>query len=184
MASANHMKAPTRIITTHDSEGKAVFSTAIPDQPTAQTVANGDATFYLSYATDQYPVDLNEDKDLKTYQKYTANPPGIVIGSGTVLRHVDMAPGVLSAMHRTVSLDYGIVIEGEIELVLDSGEKRRMLPGDVAIQRGTMHAWRNMSDTKWARMLYVLQPSEPLKIGDNALGEDYGGKMDGVRSSS
>lgn len=178
------MKPPTRIITTHNSEGKAIISEAIPEQPKAQVVVNGDAEFYLSYATDQYPVDMNEDKDLKTYQKYAADPPGIVIGTGTVLRHVDMAPGVISPMHRTVSLDYGIVIEGEIELILDSGDTRRMVPGDIAIQRGTMHAWRNMSDTKWARMLYVLQPSEPLKIGGTALGEDYGGNMDGVRSSS
>jgi len=47
-------------------------------------------------------------------------------------------------MHRTVSLDYGIVLEGDVELVLDSGEKRAMKQGDVAIQRGTNHAWRNM----------------------------------------
>lgn len=178
------MKAPTRIITTHNSEGKAIISTANPEQPTAQNVVNGDATFFLSYATDQYPVDLNNDKDLKTYQKYTADPPGIVIGTGTVLRHVDMAPGVVSPMHRTISLDYGVVIEGEIELILDGGEKRRMAPGDIAIQRGTMHAWRNMSETKWARMLYVLQPAELLKVGGTALGEDYGENMDGVRSSS
>lgn len=178
------MQPPTRIITTHDSQGKAIFSTVIPDQPKSQVVVNGEAQFYLSYATDQYPVDMNQDNDLKTYQKYAADPPGIVIGTGTVLRHVDMAPGVTSPMHRTVSLDYGIVIEGEIELVLDSGETRRMIPGDVAIQRGTMHAWRNMSDTKWARMLYVLQPSKPLKIGESALGEDYGENMEGVRSSS
>lgn len=86
-------------------------------------------------------------------------------------------------MHRTVSLDYGIVIEGEIELILDSGETRLMRPGDIAIQRGTMHAWRNTSDTKWARMLYVLQPSKPLVLDSGALGEDYA-DMKGVRAST
>lgn len=68
--------------------------------------------------------------------------PGITISSGTVLRFVDMAPGLLSPMHRTVSLDYGVVIEGSVELVLDSGERRCLGRGDVAIQRGTCHAWR------------------------------------------
>ena len=58
-------------------------------------------------------------------------------------------------MHRTVSLDYGIVLQGEMELVLDSGETRLMKVGDVAVQRGTMHAWRNTSSTEWGRMIYV-----------------------------
>jgi quercetin dioxygenase-like cupin family protein len=86
-------------------------------------------------------------------------------------------------MHRTVSLDYGIVIYGEVELVLDSGETRILKAGDVAVQRGTNHAWRNTSDTKWARMMYVLQPSLPLEINGKPLGEDLG-PMRGVRGST
>jgi quercetin dioxygenase-like cupin family protein len=75
------------------------------------------------------------------------------------------------------------VIEGEIELILDSGERRKMIAGDIAIQRGTMHAWRNMSDTNWARMLYILQPSKPLQIGGEKLVEDLE-TMQGVRAST
>lgn len=178
------MPAPTRLITSHNSEGKAIISDAVPEQPKAEVIEDGNAVFYLSYCTDQFPVDMNGEKDLATYQKYSSSAPGLVVSGGTVLRHVDIAPGGISPMHRTVSLDYGIVIEGEIELVLDSGEKRAMRPGDIAVQRGTMHAWRNMSDTKWGRMLYVLQPSKPLTVGDNVLGEDYGGTMKGVRAST
>ncbi|KAF7193234.1 Ascochitine biosynthesis cluster protein 2 [Pseudocercospora fuligena] len=184
MSSATPLKPPTRVITTHDANGKAIISTAIPEQPKAQVVSNGDASFILGYATDQYPVDLNEDKDLTAYQHYASQPPGLVISGGTVLRYVDMAPGITSPMHRTVSLDYGIVIEGEIELILGSGETRRVFPGDVVVQRGTMHAWRNVSSDKYARMLYVLQESKPLRIGSETLGEDYGGTMDGVRAST
>jgi quercetin dioxygenase-like cupin family protein len=86
-------------------------------------------------------------------------------------------------MHRTVSLDYGVVMHGEIELVLDSGETRLMKQGDICIQRGTMHAWRNASKTEWGRMLYVLQPCKPVVVGDKTLGEDYG-TMAGVPPSS
>ena len=86
-------------------------------------------------------------------------------------------------MHRTVSLDYGIVIYGDMELVLDSGETRPMKVGDVAIQRGTNHAWRNTSDKNWARMMYVLQPSLPIQINGKPLDEDLG-NMRGVRSST
>ena len=86
-------------------------------------------------------------------------------------------------MHRTVSLDYGVVLYGEMELVLDSGETRIMKVGDVSVQRGTNHAWRNTSDTQWARMMYVLQPSLPITINGKPLDEDLG-PMEGVRSSS
>lgn len=86
-------------------------------------------------------------------------------------------------MHRTVSLDYGIVLEGDIELVLDSGETRPMKRGDIAIQRGTNHAWRNMSSEKWGRMLYVLQPSQPLQVAGKMFGEDLA-DMEGVRHST
>jgi len=91
------------------------------------------------------------------------------------MRMVDMPPGALSPMHRTVSLDYGVVLKGEIELILDSGEKRLMRQGDLSVQRGTMHAWRNTSSTEWARMLYILIEAKPLNFEGKALGEDYGG---------
>lgn len=179
---ANPLGPITRFITTHNAEGKAVFSTALSDQPEQKKV-DGEACFTLSYATDEFPVDMNGDKDIETYNKYSAEAPGLVINSGTVLRHVDVPPGALSPMHRTVSLDYGIVIMGEFELILDSGERRKMMPGDIAVQRGTMHAWRNVSDTKWGRMMYILQPSKPLEIGGQKLGEDLE-TMQGVRAST
>lgn len=78
---------------------------------------------------------------------------------------VDFAPASDCMMHRTQSLDYGIVLEGAIELVLDSGETRLMRRGDVAVQRATMHAWRNPSETEWARMVFVLQDCQPLAVG-------------------
>jgi quercetin dioxygenase-like cupin family protein len=75
-------------------------------------------------------------------------------------------------MHRTQSLDYGVVIEGEIECILDSGEKRLLRRGDVCVQRGTMHSWRNTSTDAWARMLFVLLPCEKVKVGELELGNE------------
>jgi quercetin dioxygenase-like cupin family protein len=57
-------------------------------------------------------------------------------------------------MHRTETIDYGIVIEGEITLIVDKGETA-LTRGDVIIQRGTNHAWANRSD-KTCRMLFIL----------------------------
>ena len=57
-------------------------------------------------------------------------------------------------MHRTQTLDFGILIEGELTLVLDN-EERHLLPGDVVVQRGTNHAWANRSDRP-CRIAFVL----------------------------
>ncbi|KAG5654986.1 hypothetical protein KAF25_011017 [Fusarium avenaceum] len=157
-----------RFITTHSHEGKPTFSDAMSEDAPFQTLPDN-VDFALCYATDQYPVNLGDGVDIDTYRGYTENLPGITIPTGTVLRVVDMPPGALSPMHRTISLDYGVVLEGEIELILDSGEKRIMKRGDISIQRGTNHAWKNRSEASWARMLYVLQPAERLVIGGQEL---------------
>lgn len=178
----NGLPEVNRVITTHDDKGVAIFSSEIPDRLPWQPLPDG-ARFCLAFATNEIPVNMNDGKDLRAYEGFLEKKPGITIPNGTVLRYVDMMPGALSPMHRTVSLDYGVVIEGEVEIVLDSGETKLLKRGDITIQRGTMHAWRNASKDKWARMLYVLQESEAVKIDDSlTLGEDYGG-IPGVEPS-
>lgn len=77
-------------------------------------------------------------------------------------------------MHRTQSLDYGIVLEGEVDMVLDGGETVTMRRGDVAVQRATQHQWVNRSGEAWARMMFVLQDCRPLVVGGREYGEDLG----------
>jgi quercetin dioxygenase-like cupin family protein len=184
MAAAQEETQPLRplkrFITDHDADGLAVFNTSIPEDFVQKTIDNGDK-FALGYATTQYPVDFASDLD--TYRGFLVDNPGVVVPGGSVLRIVDLRPGGESPMHRTVSLDYGVVLEGEIELVLDSGEVRLMQRGDHSVQRGTMHMWRNKSKTQWARMLYVLQEAKPIVVGGKELGEDYGVGMANVRPS-
>lgn len=94
---------------------------------------------------------------------------------------IDFCPAAESPMHRAMSLDYGIVIIGEFEVELDSGECRVMRPGDVLVQRGTAHRWRNLSMDKPGRMLFVLLDVKPLesingkefKVEMNELAEDF-----------
>ena len=81
-------------------------------------------------------------------------------------------------MHRTISLDYNVVIEGEIEVTLDSGEVRRLKAGDIIVQRGTMHSWRNITPNEgFAGMFGVSQDSAPLQVESNSLEEDWNGRM-------
>jgi len=172
--SDNGLRPIKRIITSHDPANRcAIFSSSIPETLPWQELADG-ARFSLGYATSTFPADLSDNKDISTYETYLSQLPGIAIPGGTVLRYVDMRPGALSPMHRTVSLDYGVVLEGEVELVLDSGEVRLLKRGDVAVQRGTNHAWRNASSTQWARMMYVLLGAKDIEIGGVKLSEDVG----------
>jgi quercetin dioxygenase-like cupin family protein len=178
----NGLPAVKRFITDHNAAGKAVFSTANEETLEWQNVG-GIKNFALGYATNNFPVKLDSNDDLRNYEQYLQKKPGIVVPGGTVLRYVDLAPGTVSPMHRTVSLDYGVVLEGQVEFVLDSGESRIMNRGDVAVQRATAHEWRNTSSSEWARLMFVLQESQPVSIGGRALGEDYGKSMPGVRPS-
>ncbi|KAK0127675.1 hypothetical protein ONS96_007194 [Cadophora gregata f. sp. sojae] len=170
-----------RYITTHDESGKAILSKDIPSEA-KWTAAGKEANFFLGYATNSFPADLTSTTDISTYSSFFASPPGLVIHGGSVLRIVDMAPGLTSPMHRTTSLDYGVVLEGNVELVLDSGDKVVLKRGDTCVQRATNHAWRNTSETEWARMLYVLTEAKPPVVDGKTLGEDLGG-MEGVKKS-
>ncbi|GMG27744.1 unnamed protein product [Aspergillus oryzae var. brunneus] len=178
----NGLRPIKRVITDHDDQGTTGFQDKIPEPLEWQQLANG-ARFSLAYGTNEVPVNLSDAKDLDVYGSLLKDLPGVTIPGGTVLRVVDMNPGSISPMHRTVSLDYGVVLEGEVELVLDSGATRLLKRGDIAVQRGTNHAWRNTSESNWARMLYVLQEAQPLRVNGATLEEDYGGGMDDVKPS-
>ena len=182
MAVPSPLQNYKRYITTHTPEGKAIFSNTISTEPHWGNI--GPAKICLAYATKQFPEQVGVDeKDVKLYGDMIRNPPGLVISTGTVLRLVDMKPGHVSPMHRTVSLDYCVCMKGPVELLLDSGEARTLETGDIVVERATMHQWRNPSETHWVRMLYVLTPVEPVEIDGLSLGEDYGDMGDVPKST-
>lgn len=183
MALQGTLSHPKRFITTHNEKGESVVDTTLSEDAPFYKLGDGPVEFAQCYVTKGFPVDLREGADIQVYQNFLGNAPGLTVSGGTVLRYVDVPPDSLSPMHRTVSLDYGVVLEGDIELVLDSGETRPMKRGDVCIQRGTMHAWRNCSKTEWGRMLYILQPCQPFPVGGKDAKEDYG-TMEGVKHSA
>lgn len=103
-----------------------------------------------------------------------AKKPGIHIPNGSVVRLIDFAPGVESPLHRALSIDYGVVIEGVFELTLDSGESRMMHPGDISVNRGAMHKWRNADTNRSGRMLFVLLDCKPLFVEGKEIVQDLG----------
>lgn len=181
----NPLPQPRRFITSHDENGKAVYSDALPELVFFWAVGSKSdpAGFGLGYSTNSLPVQLNGDKDLNEFTEEHAQctKGGLVKSGGSVMRFVDYPPRGVSPMHRTVSCDYAVVIIGEMECLLDSGETRTLRQGDLLIQRGTMHQWINHSDS-WARMLYVLLGAEEVEINGQRLDEELGG-MEGVPNS-
>jgi quercetin dioxygenase-like cupin family protein len=80
-------------------------------------------------------------------------------------------------MHRTATLDYGVIIDGATELVLDSGETKSLAKGDVFVQRGTAHSWRNVTEKHEnagiLRVFFVFQPIERVQLeGGNVVDQD------------
>jgi quercetin dioxygenase-like cupin family protein len=181
--STKDIRPISRFITTHTSDGKTSFSDVLPEKAPFMPMADG-ADFALCYATNTIPVSFHDDQDVLKYQTYTTNLPGITIPGGSVLRVVDFPPGHASPMHRTVSLDYGVVLEGEIRTVLDSGESRLLRRGDIMIQRATNHEWRNESSVSWARMLYVLLPAKLPSVGGQLLEDNTVETIPGVKPPS
>ncbi|KAI4851431.1 hypothetical protein E4T44_02138 [Aureobasidium sp. EXF-8845] len=168
------LPAITTYLTGHNKNtGKAIVE---QNRPANWTVYdNKEMAFNVAYTTSQFPPNLNDNTDISAHDTITSSGKlGLVNPHGTVCRTVDFAPGFEY---------YGIVIAGEIELVLDSGERQMMGPGDIAVQRATMHSWKNPSETKWARMTFVLQDCEKLVVGGEVLGEDHGRGTEGLPMS-
>lgn len=163
MTGTNNLPSPKRHITTNNSDGIAVFVPDISSDPPVRTLPDG-AKITFCYGSDRFPINLTRGQDLQSYQHLIENPPGIVVQNGVAFRIIDLPPGYTSVMHRTVSVNFNVVLEGQLELTLDSGQKRILSQGDSAIQRAINHSWRNVSSTEWARMVAVPVPAEPLQI--------------------
>jgi len=140
---------PRRVVTGHDDRGVSVFAGDGP-VPVVRTAPDG-ALFCEVWSTDAMPAPIGAGiASDPTVAALTVPPtPG-----GTKIRINEFPAGVVSPMHRTQSVDYGIVLDGEVVLVLDDSETT-LRPGDVVVQRGTAHRWENR--TEWtARMAFIL----------------------------
>lgn len=136
-----------RVVTGHDENGRAVFRSE--DFTPTKMIPSGDASFLLVWTTATVPADNNDETDGRE------RDAGLTLNQGSVIRVVDMLPGKESPMHRTNSIDYGIVLEGEIELELEDGRKKTIQQGGIIVQRGTNHLWRNTTD-KVTRIAFIL----------------------------
>ena len=180
IVNSDHLRSPlykpTVHITTHNTSGKATVHTSTKNP--AKALPDHGLVVTQVYTTSSFPPNLNDEIDMKQHMETIASGKlGIVKPKGTVVRFADFAPfdpDVPVMHHRTQSLDYGIVLEGDMAMDLDDGSSTLLTKGDIVVQRGTMHAWRNASTTQWARMLFILQDCQPLVLNGQRLKEDLG----------
>lgn len=151
-----------RIVTAHDRNGLSVVRS--DDSLTPTPVAGGDANFQLIWTTPTVPANLNNDTD-------GPFPAGLTLKGGSVIRIVDMMPGKSSPLHRSYSIDYGIILSGSLELELDGGEVVFLDVGDIVVQRGTNHLWRNPSSDTVCRIAFILIESLPIEVEGQRLPE-------------
>lgn len=165
-------------ITTHDANGTAVFSQKASVEQNKMPIPIGDIRIISS--SHRFPLNLSSETDINQYQQDRTSPffPGgrrICPDGGTATCLMSMKPGVESAMHRTMMLDTLLVIEGEMEITLDSGETRTLKAGDSLVQRATMHKWKNVTPNNgWARWVVFIQAAaEPLQVGNKILANEW-----------
>ena len=154
------MNAPRRVVTGHTRDGVSVVVSDGP-VPVSRELPEDGVAFHEIWNTEGAPARIVAvEPDEPTARTLAVPPPT----HGTKIRINDFLPGHLderglqSPVHRTASIDYGIVLSGEITLILDDSEVT-LRAGDVVVQRGTDHAWANRGDVP-ARVVFVLVDAE------------------------
>jgi quercetin dioxygenase-like cupin family protein len=153
-----------RIVTGHDSSN---VTTVISDGPATNAKYPAPGTVStLIWSTDRTPADIAIGKDIEDMGARILGTAPPAMGSRFTV--IDFPPGNTPHMHRTESIDYIIVLEGEIEMDMDNSTIK-MKAGDIMVQRGTNHAWANRSNAR-ARVAFVLMDAVPLGIGKPVMG--------------
>ncbi|SDH32916.1 cupin domain-containing protein [Pseudomonas panipatensis] len=168
-----------RVVTGHDAQGQALVASCGPTPHNFPLKAVPGTLFYEVWNSTGSPALLDNAGD-PTAKPLQLSPAAL----GSLIRVVDIPPDSVQnqvsaedaaacfaeigeshagtgkadskhkLMHRTETLDYGIVTEGEVWLVLD-GEEVHLRRGDIVVQRGTNHAWSNRTE-QMARMVFIL----------------------------
>lgn len=174
-----------RVVTAHDAAGKAIAGIDGPATNVKVRQASGGIVSTLLWVTDETPAQISGRSDRADREIGVAPPP-----RGSVFRIVDFPPTADAAsldneavtremgisrsgsnpggrhplMHRTRSIDYAIVMSGEIDMLLDDTEVH-LKAGDVMVQQGTNHAWVNRGNETCRIAFVLIDADEPQSIG-------------------
>jgi mannose-6-phosphate isomerase-like protein (cupin superfamily) len=156
-----------RIVTGHDANGKAVVAT--DERLTAVSRRIGaNVTGCEMWSTDRMPVDNSEEAGAAQQAGFVKRYNYVGTGQGTTFRITEWAPGHARFTHRTETVDYAIVLSGEIDLELENNEVVHLKPGDVVVQRGTTHTWVNRGSVP-AVTAFILIDANPAEVNGQEL---------------
>jgi len=148
-----------RVVTGHDAHGRA--KVLIDEQVTNVISSRPGANSSVIWSSEQLPVNNDDDQD-PSNKKIETTIPG-----GSVFRVISFGPGVSPRNHRTDSIDYAVVISGEIDMELDVGSVH-LKAGDVLVQRGTIHNWVNTGKEPCV-IAFALIAAKPVTAGSKTL---------------
>ena len=148
-----------RVITGHDASGKAIVK--IDEVCTNVVSGRPGANACVVWTTEGFPVNNSGQAD------ESGRKVGTTLANGTVFRMIEFSPGVAARNHRTDSIDYGVILSGEIEMDLD-GTVVRLGPGDTFVQRGTIHNWINRG-TQPCVLAVILVDAKPVEADGKVL---------------
>ncbi|HEY6257306.1 MAG TPA: cupin domain-containing protein [Xanthobacteraceae bacterium] len=148
-----------RVVTGHDDNGRAVVAI---DEISANVISRRPAhASCVVWSTGSFPSDNSTTLDGGARAVASTDP------GGSVFRIVEYAPGVAPRNHRTESIDYAVVMAGEIDMEID-GASVHLRAGDVLVQRGTIHNWINRG-TAPCVIAFVLIAAKPVERGGRVL---------------
>ncbi|HKS87240.1 MAG TPA: cupin domain-containing protein [Pseudolabrys sp.] len=148
-----------RVVTGHDENGRA--KVLIDETVKNVTSQRPGALYSVIWSSEGFPVD-NDGSDDPSGKKI-----GTTIPDGTVFRIVSFGPGVAPRNHRTDSIDYAVVMSGEIDMDVD-GAVVHLKAGDVLVQRGTIHNWINKG-TEPCVIAFTLISAKPVMAAGKTL---------------
>jgi quercetin dioxygenase-like cupin family protein len=154
-----------RVVTGHDA--KQTAKVLIDGVAANRRTSKSGGTSTLIWCTDRTPADIRVGENIEDMgARVLGTPPP---PNGTRFTVNDIPPGRIGPLHRTETIDYVIVLAGELEMRMDDSTIK-LKAGDVLVQRGTNHAWINPG-AEPARVAFVLIDAKPLGIGDPVTGE-------------
>lgn len=145
-----------RVVTGHKPDGKATV--LIDALATNVSSSRPGANAAVIWTTEGFPVNNDGNEDAG------ARKTGTTLENGTVFRVISFGPGVSPRNHRTDSIDYAVVMSGEIDMTLDD-EVVHLKAGDVLVQRGTIHNWINTGSEPCV-IAFVLIASKSVTTAD------------------
>ena len=165
-----------RVVTGHDERGRAVIIEDAPPSRIYDNLGQKGLVFFEVWNTQESPIHIDRSSGEPHESRLSLSPPprgtrirvldipvedpassdldAVFENIGGKDAHIGAKSGRHANFHRTQTIDYGIVLDGEITLLMDVGETT-LYPGDICIQRGTNHGWVNRG-SKPCRIAFIL----------------------------